>query len=82
MPLKTLTIQLLRTTYKRPTKALQDGLAGAGVGLRILGLRGAEPVEGGLPLLVDGRIIGAIGVSGDSSEHDSICAIAGAAVVK
>ncbi len=67
--------------YKRPTKAFQDGLAAAGNGLRILGLRNAEPVEGGIPLLVDGKIIGAIGVSGDSSEHDNQCATAGAAVV-
>ena len=68
--------------YKRPTKAFQDGLAAGGVGLRILRLRGATAVEGGIPLLVDGKIIGAIGVSGDTSEHDNQCATAGAAVVK
>lgn len=68
--------------YKRPTKAFQDGLAAGGVGLRILKLRGATAVEGGIPLLVDGKIIGAIGVSGDTSEHDNQCATAGAAVVK
>ena len=68
--------------YKRPTKEFQDALAAAGTGLRILKLRGAEPVEGGIPLLVDGKIIGAIGVSGDTSAHDSQCATAGAAVVK
>ena len=39
-------------------------------------------MEGGIPLLVDGKIIGAIGVSGDTSEHDSQCAAAGAALVK
>jgi uncharacterized protein GlcG (DUF336 family) len=68
--------------YKRPTKAFQDALAAAGSGLRILGLRAADPVEGGNPLLVDGKIIGAIGVSGDTSEHDNVCSLAGAAVVK
>jgi glc operon protein GlcG len=68
--------------YKRPTKAFQDALAAGGVGLRILKLRGATAVEGGVPLLVDGKIIGAIGVSGDASEHDNQCAMAGAAVVK
>ncbi len=67
--------------YKRPSKAFQDGLAAGGVGLRILDLRGATAVEGGIPLLVDGKIIGAIGVSGDSSEHDNVCATAGAAVI-
>jgi uncharacterized protein GlcG (DUF336 family) len=65
--------------YKRPTKALQDGLAAGGAGLRILRLQGAMPVEGGLPLVVDGKIIGAIGVSGDTSSNDNQCAAAGVA---
>jgi uncharacterized protein GlcG (DUF336 family) len=68
--------------YKRPTKALQDGLAAGGPGLRILRLQGAMPVEGGQPLIVDGKIIGAIGVSGDTSEHDNQCAVAGVATLK
>jgi uncharacterized protein GlcG (DUF336 family) len=67
--------------YKRPTKAMQDALAAGGTGLRILRLRDAMPVEGGIPLVVDGKIVGAIGVSGDSSEHDNLCATAGAAVI-
>ena len=68
--------------YKRPTKALQDGLAAGGAGLRILALEGAVPVEGGIPLLAEGKIIGAIGVSGDTSDHDGVCATAGAATIK
>jgi glc operon protein GlcG len=64
--------------YKRPTKALQDALAAGGAGLRVLRLQGAVPVEGGIPLVLDGKIIGAIGVSGDSSDHDGQCAKAGA----
>ena len=68
--------------FKRPTKAFQDGLAAGGAGLRILGLPGAVPVEGGVPLIADGKIIGAIGVSGDTSEHDSQCATVGAATIK
>jgi uncharacterized protein GlcG (DUF336 family) len=68
--------------YKRPTKAFQDALAGGGAGLRVLGLEGAVPVEGGLPLIVDGKIIGAIGLSGDLSEHDAQCAKAGAEAVQ
>jgi uncharacterized protein GlcG (DUF336 family) len=68
--------------YKRPTKEFQDGLAAGGPGLRLLKLRAAVPVEGGIPLVVDGKIIGALGVSGDSSAHDNVCATAGAAVVK
>ncbi len=72
--------------FKRPTKALQDVLAKGGDGLRILGLPGAVPVEGGVPIVVDGKdgkmVIGAIGVSGDTSDHDGQCATAGAAVIK
>ena len=68
--------------YKRPTKALQDALAGGGAGLRVLALEGAVPVEGGIPLLADGKIIGAVGVSGDTSDHDGVCAAAGAAIIK
>jgi glc operon protein GlcG len=68
--------------YKRPTKALQDALASGGPGVRVLALEGAVPVEGGVPILADGKIIGAIGVSGDTSDHDGICAQAGAATIK
>jgi uncharacterized protein GlcG (DUF336 family) len=68
--------------YKRPTKAFQDAVAGGGSGLRILRLQGAMPVEGGQPLVADGKIIGAIGVSGDTSEHDNQCATAGVAALK
>jgi uncharacterized protein GlcG (DUF336 family) len=66
--------------YRRPTKAFQDLVAGGGVGLRVLTLRGANAVEGGLPLVVDGKIIGAIGVSGGSSDQDGVVAKAGADV--
>ena len=50
--------------FKRPTKALQDGIAQGGGDLRILGQPGVTPLEGGVPIVVDGKIIGAIGVSG------------------
>ncbi|HWX53458.1 MAG TPA: heme-binding protein [Verrucomicrobiae bacterium] len=63
--------------FKRPTKAFQDALAKGGDGLRILALEGAVPVEGGIPIVLDGKIVGAIGVSGDTSEHDAVCATAG-----
>jgi glc operon protein GlcG len=68
--------------YKRPTKAFQDALAGGGAGLRVLALKGAVPVEGGLPIIVDGKLVGAIGLSGDLSEHDGQCAEAGVSVLK
>jgi glc operon protein GlcG len=68
--------------FKRPTKAFQDALAAGGVGLRTLGVEGAVPVEGGVPLVIDGKIVGAIGVSGDTADHDGQCAQAGAALLK
>jgi len=67
------------TIYKRPTKKFQDALAAGGAGLRVLSLDRAIPVEGGLPLVSsDGKIIGAIGCSGDTSENDGLVCQAGA----
>ena len=63
--------------YRRPTKAFQDGLAAGGAGLRILHLRGAIAVEGGLPIVIDGKIVGGLGVSGGSTEQDGAVAKAG-----
>ena len=68
--------------YKRPTKVWQDIVAGGGAGLRILGLDGAVPIEGGLPLVMDGKIVGAIGLSGGSADQDGQCARAGVDAVK
>lgn len=68
--------------FKRPSKAFQDLVAGGGAGLRVLGLPGAVPIEGGIPLMMNGQIVGAIGVSGDAADHDGLCATAGAAAVK
>lgn len=67
--------------YRRSTKVFQDALAGGGLGLRVLTLRGASASEGGLPLTVEGKIIGGIGVSGASSEQDGVVAKAGADVL-
>ena len=67
--------------FKRPSKVFQDALAGAD-GLRVLGLEGAVPVEGGIPLVSDRRIVGAIGVSGGTSEQDGLCAKAGVEAVE
>jgi uncharacterized protein GlcG (DUF336 family) len=64
-------------TWKRPTEVFQDTLASGGVGLRVLSLPGAIPVEGGLPVMVDGKVIAAIGVSGGSADQDGIVAKAG-----
>jgi len=68
--------------FKRPTKAFQDALAAGGDSVRILRLQGVVPVEGGIPLVVEGKIIGAIGVSGATSAQDAQCAKAGAETLK
>lgn len=65
--------------FRRPTKVFQDTVAGGGAGLRMLGLPGAVPVAGGIPIIVDGKVIGAIGASGGTSEQDDQTATAGAA---
>ena len=68
--------------FQRPTKAFQESLASGGDGLRVLALEGAVPVEGGVPLLVGGRIAGAIGLSGGTSAQDGQCAQAGVDALK
>jgi glc operon protein GlcG len=68
--------------FKRPTKTYQDALAAGGDGLRILRVQGAVPIEGGIPILVDGKIVGAIGVSGGTAPQDGQCAKAGADAIK
>jgi len=50
--------------YRRPTKVFEDLVAQGGIGLRTLALRNASPLEGGIPLIVDGKMIAAIGVTG------------------
>jgi glc operon protein GlcG len=62
--------------FKRSTKLFQDMVVGDKPHMAFL--PGAVPVEGGLPLVVDGQIIGAIGVSGMPSDKDGIVAQAGA----
>src|SRR5947207_11710873 len=68
--------------FKRPTKAMQDILAAGGAGVRFLALQGAVPVEGGLPIIMGGNIVGAIGASGGTSDQDGQVAKAGADSVK
>ena len=64
--------------FRRPTKALEDSMANGGSTLRILAVRDAMPLQGGLPVIVDGKIIGGIGVSGVQAPQDEMVAKAGA----
>lgn len=68
--------------FRRSSKVFQDGVAAGGEGLRMLALPGALPIEGGLPLVVGGKVVGAIGVSGVTSAQDGQIAAAGVAALK
>ena len=65
--------------FKRPTKAFEEAVGGGRQAL--LSLPGAIALEGGIPLIVDGKIVGAVGVSGATSQQDGVCAQAGVNVV-
>ena len=67
--------------FKRPSKALDDAIAAGGAGMRLLALKDITPLEGGVLIVVDGKIIGAIGVSGALSSQDAQAAGAGAAAL-
>jgi uncharacterized protein GlcG (DUF336 family) len=57
--------------FRRPTKVFQDLLEQGGGNLRLLRLSGASVLEGGIPIVVDGKLIGAVGVSGMTSQQDA-----------
>ena len=64
--------------FKRPTKVFEEALTTGGINLRLLATHGACPLEGGLPLMVGGQLVGAIGVSGMQSTQDAQVAAVGA----
>jgi len=64
--------------FRRPSKVFEDSLAQGGIGMRTLALRGATPIEGGVPIIVDGKVIVAIGASGGAAPQDGQVAKAGA----
>ena len=61
--------------FRRPTKVFEDAVAGGRNAL--LGLTGAVPIEGGVPIMLDGHLLGAVGVSGGSAPQDGQVAKAG-----
>jgi uncharacterized protein GlcG (DUF336 family) len=67
--------------FRRPTKAFQDMVAAGGDGVRMLAMSGAVPIDGGLPIIVEGAIIGGIGMSGGTSAQDGQVAQAGVAAL-
>jgi glc operon protein GlcG len=67
--------------FRRPTKAFHDMVAAGGEGVRMLVMSGAVPIDGGLPIMVDGLVIGGIGISGGTSAQDGQVAQAGLATL-
>ena len=67
--------------FRRPSKYFEDVLAQGGAGLRVL-RAGVMPIEGGLPIVHEGKVIGAIGVSGVKPVEDAQVARAGLAALE
>jgi uncharacterized protein GlcG (DUF336 family) len=78
----TIAIEKARTAagYRRPSKAFEDVLAGGRTA--ILALPGVLPSEGGVPIVREGRIVGAVGVSGGTAQQDGVIAAAGIAALR
>jgi glc operon protein GlcG len=66
--------------YRRPSRDFEEQIKSGRIAA--LALADATPLQGGVPVLVDGRIVGAVGVSGDTPQVDEAIAIAGAAAVR
>ncbi len=68
------------SNFRRPTKVFEDAVVGGRTS--ILGLPGAVPVEGGVPIVLNNRIIGAVGISGASSVEDGVIAAAAVSAIQ
>jgi uncharacterized protein GlcG (DUF336 family) len=66
--------------FRRPSKVFEDALAGGRTA--ILALRGAVPLDGGVPIISGGKLVGAIGASGGTAQQDGQVAKAGAEAIK
>jgi uncharacterized protein GlcG (DUF336 family) len=62
--------------FRRPSKVFEDLIAQGDAGLRIMRLDEVLPIDGGLPLVVKGALVGAIGISGGTSAQDGEAAAA------
>ncbi len=68
--------------FRRPTKVFEDAVAQGGANLRLLKLSGAMPLDGGWPIVIDGKIAGGIGVSGVTGAQDAQVGKAGVDALK
>ena len=69
-------------TFRRPTKAFQDGLSATPPNLFLLTLDGVIASEGGIPIVMNGKIVGAIGCSGGTGAQDGQTCQAGVDALK
>jgi glc operon protein GlcG len=69
-------------TFKRPTKAFADAIAANPANVALLSLDDVIASEGGIPLMLDGKMIGAIGCSGATGAQDGVACTAGANALK
>jgi uncharacterized protein GlcG (DUF336 family) len=67
--------------FRRPTKVFEEAIAAGGAGLRLATMPGVTALEGGVPIVVQGQVVGAIGVSGMLSSQDAQVAMAGLATL-
>jgi glc operon protein GlcG len=68
--------------FRRPTKAFEEAIAAGGMGLRLITMPYMIALEGGIPILKEGQVIGGIGVSGMQSSQDAEVARAGLAALE
>lgn len=68
--------------YKRPTKSFEDRLASGGAGLQVFHLPGSVALDGGFPIVVDGKIVGGMGASGATGAQDAQVVKAGLGTIK
>ena len=68
--------------FRRPTKVFEDLVGQGGANLRLLRLSGASPLDGGIPIIVDGKLVGGVGVSGVTGAQDAQIARAGIDALK
>jgi glc operon protein GlcG len=73
---------LSAAAYRRSTKDFADLHAQGGIANRFLVLLHAMPVEGGLPVVIDGKVVGAIGASGITAQQEGQVAASGLAAPK
>lgn len=66
--------------YRRPSRVFEEQIKNGRIAA--LALADATPLQGGVPIVIDGKVVGAVGVSGDSPQADEEIAIAGARAVE